>query len=87
MNRFQNALYHLRLKLLRLIIGRLSVVANVDIYGGVVVGDGIVYNLQFHPKDPGHGHRSVLEAFVYASHILTPSDCRIVIDHCTRVDH
>ena len=45
----QLCVYRLRLKAVKLFIGNLSVVANVEVLGRVSIGDGLVFGSRFHP--------------------------------------
>ena len=59
----------LRIKLLKLLIGKLSVMANVKCDGSVLVGSGFIYNNHFVPRG---GLYSLQDTITYSDRIIAP---------------
>ena len=70
----------LRLKLLGLLIGKLSVVANASIYGKAIVGDGLIINSAFYPEERADLLRGACDK--YCDRLWMIKETKGEIDYC-----
>ena len=68
--------YQLRLEVIKLVVGNLSVIVNVKVYGWVMAGSyGLVYNSVFQSSDLPMANQ-------YCVHVAAPSGAQVAVNHC-----